>query len=409
MHSNTQVASLVTRKKQMVVGLLDQLCQQIEITETQYQTAKDRYEAVGLWLSRSNSPDLEQVQIYPQGSVALGTTIKPLASNEFDVDLVCHLPTLPHTSDARAIKALIGTRLKENAIYKGMLEEKQRCWRINYANEFHLDITPSIGNPYCHQAGELVPDKALAEWKPTNPKGYIIKFDQYAAISPRFYMTETKLAKGPYDGVDPLPEQTFSKPFLKRIVQLLKRHRDQMFVGKNQAYLAPISVIITTLVGWAYAKCATQQAYTDTFDFITAVIREMPTFIIIEMRSGGQHFRIENETTAGENFADKWNRNPRLAHAFYDWHHDALTSVESLLQIEGVDLFAESLSNKFGAKKEHVREALTGIIKPIGQARSAGVLAVAPVLGLITSQAYGSVAVPKNTFFGRNLRNDKNS
>lgn len=401
MHRDMQVAMLATRKKQMVVGLLDQLCQQIEITETQFQTAKSRYEAVGSWLSGSASPYLSQAQIYPQGSVALGTTIKPLACNEFDVDLVCHLPTLLPTSDARDIKALIGTRLKEHATYKGMLEEKQRCWRINYANEFHLDITPSIGNPSCYQGGELVPDKALAQWKPTNPKGYVGKFSQYAAITPHFYLAETNFAKAANDSVESLPEQTISKPFLKRIVQLLKRHRDQMFVGTTRADVAPISVIITTLAGWAYAKCATQQAYADTFDFITAVIREMPTFIRIEARSGQQHFIIENETTVGENFADKWNRDTRLAAAFYEWHRDALTSVESLLQVEGTDRFAESLSNKFGAMKEHVRETLTGIINPIGQARSAGLLAVAPTIGLITSQAHGSVAVPRNTFFGR--------
>lgn len=401
MNRDTQVALLATRKKQMVVGLLDQLCQQIEITETQYQTAKARYEAVGLWLSGSSSPYLDQAHIYPQGSVALGTTIKPLASNEFDVDLVCHLPTLPYTSDARAIKALIGTRLKEHATYKGMLEEKKRCWRINYANEFHLDITPSIGNPHCYQGGELVPDKALAQWKPTNPKGYIGKFDQYAVIRPRFYLAETNFSKAAYDNVEPLPEQTISKPFLKRIVQLLKRHRDQLFVDTIRADLAPISVIITTLAGWAYAKCATQMVHSDAFDFITAVIREMPTFIRIEMRSGQQHFVIENETTAGENFADKWNSDPRLAAVFYEWHRDVLTSVESLLQVEGADRFAESLSNKFGAKKEHVRESLAGITNPIGQARSAGLLAVAPAIGLITLQAHGSVAVPKNTFFGR--------
>lgn len=401
MHSDTQVALLVTRKKQMVVSLLDQLCQQIEITETQYQTAKARYEAVGLWLSGSSVPYLDQAQIYPQGSVALGTTIKPLSSNEFDVDLVCHLPTLLHTSDARAVKALIGTRLKEHATYKNMLEEKQRCWRINYANEFHLDITPSIGNPHCYQGGELVPDKALAQWKPTNPKGYMGKFDQYAALKPRFYLAETNFARAAYDSVESLPEQTISKSFLKRIVQLLKRHRDQLFVGTTRADVAPISVIITTLAGWAYAKCAMQQVYTDAFDFITAVIREMPTFIRYEVRSGRQHFIIENETTTGENFADKWNSDTRLATSFYEWHKDALTSVESLLQIEGTDRFAESLSSKFGAKKEHVQETLTGITNSIGQARFAGLLAVAPTLGLITSPAHGSVAVPKNTFFGR--------
>lgn len=401
MHREGQVTQLMARKKQMVVGLLDKLCQQVEITDTQFQTAKTRYEAVGAWLSASSTKHLEQVQIYPQGSIALCTAIKPLAANEFDVDLVCHLPSVGHTSSARAVKQLVGARLKEHATYKGMLEEKQRCWRINYANEFHLDITPSILNPRCQQDGELVPDKSLAEWKPTNPKGYINRFEHYAAIKPRFLLLERNFAEATYDSVQPLPEPTMSKPFLKRIVQLLKRHRDQQFVGSNRADLAPISVIITTLAGWAYAKCSTVQTYADEFDFITAVIREMPTFIGVEMRVGKPFYMIENETTAGENFADKWNQDPRRAVAFYAWHTDVLDSVESLLQIEGVDQFAESLSQKFGGKKDNVRETLSKFIAPIGQARSAGLLGIAPSIGLITSPSYGTVAVPKNTFFGR--------
>lgn len=400
MHIDTDVALLSVRKKQMVVGLLDQLCQQLDITETQYQTATDRYEAVGSWLAESAFPALNQAQIYPQGSIALGTAIKPIGSNEFDVDLVCYLPSLTVTSDAHIVKALIGSRLKEHATYRGMLEEKQRCWRINYANEFHLDITPSIDNPHCYQGGELVPDKTLAQWKPTNPKGYISKFEQYAATNPRFYLGETAFAEARAD-VAPLPEQSMTKPLLKRIVQLLKRHRDRMFVGTDCSDIAPISVIITTLAGWAYARCVAQQVHTDAFDLITAVIREMPNFIKIEMRSGQRFFIIENETTAGENFADKWNSDTRLASAFYEWHKDALTSIESLLLVEGVDRFAESLSYKFGAKKEQVRDTLASISTPISKARTTGSLIVVPTLGLATAPVWGSVPVPKNTFFGR--------
>jgi hypothetical protein len=77
-----------------------------------------------------------------------------------------------------------------------------------------------------------------------------------------------------------------SKPILKRIVQLLKRHGDKRFVNTAQSNLAPVSVIITTLAGWAYAKCAERQTYSDAFDFINAVIREMSTFIHTETRSG---------------------------------------------------------------------------------------------------------------------------
>lgn len=402
MHGGTAATLMAKRKKQMVVSLLDQLCQQIEVTESQYQSATSRYEAAGIWLAESSSPQLTRAKIYPQGSIALGTAIKPIGHNEFDVDLVCHFPDLPATSNAQAVKMLIGNRLKEHGTYRGMLEEKKRCWRINYANEFHLDITPSISNPQCPQGGELVPDRQLAQWKPTNPKGYIAKFEQYATIQPRFYLAEAALDKAFADAdITPLPDQTESKPLLKRIIQLLKRHRDQMFVGKTREEFAPISVIISTLAGWAYAKCATQQVHSDAFDLISAVISEMPSFIKVEIRSGQRFYVIENETTAGENFADKWNNDERLASAFYEWHKNALESIESLLSVEGVANFSESLSKSFGANKEQVRDTVASIINPISNARISGRLIVAPTLGLVTTPVLGSVAVPNNTFFGR--------
>lgn len=391
MQRDNQISFLTTRKKQEIVELLDRLGQQIEITETRYEEAKARYETVGTWLAESTSPYLHHSQIYPQGSIALGTTIKPLTTAEFDVDLVCLLPPLDYQLDAKVVKALIGDRLKEHGSYREMLIEKQRCWRINYANKFHLDITPSITNPSCHQGGELVPDKELSKWKPTNPRGYISKFDQYAAMKPTFspiYMDSVEARAT----IAPLPEQTMSKPILKRIVQLLKRHRDKRFANTPQSYLAPISIIITTLAGRAYAKCV-GQVYADAFDFITAVIREMPTFI----HGGSGQYVIENETTIGENFADKWNKDERLVMAFYEWHGDVLTSVESLLQMDGMDQIAEGLSNKFGVSKENV---LSSIIAPITRARTTGLLAVSPVVGLIKTSAAGAVPVKSNRFYG---------
>lgn len=400
MHSDARMKDLVALKKQMIVGLLDEVCQQIEITDTQFQTARVSYEAVGAWLTDSASEFLKTAQIYPQGSIALGTAIKPLTANEFDVDLVCHLPNVRNSSNAKAVKNLVGDRLKAHGTYSAMLEEKQRCWRLNYANEFHLDITPSIANPLCHQDGELVPDKALTLWKPTNPKGYVGKFRQYASLLPRFYFAETNFAAAASKSIEPLPVPTMSKPILKRIVQLLKRHRDNIFFGTSRASLAPISVIVTTLASWAYAKCATPAIHNDEFDFITAVIRAMPSFIRVENTPEGHRYFIVNETTTGENFADKWNSDPRLPEAFNGWHADLVSSIESLLLVEGMDQFADVLSRKFGAKKDGVRSTFVRHVNQIGQARLNGALSVAPTAGLIVSPSLGSVALPKNTFFG---------
>lgn len=77
---------------------------------------------------------------------------------ELDVDLARHLPSAGPVSHLWAGKALIGDRLKAHATHASTLEEMQRCWRLCYANEFRLDITPSIANPACGNGGELVPD-----------------------------------------------------------------------------------------------------------------------------------------------------------------------------------------------------------------------------------------------------------
>ena len=50
-----------------------------------------------------------------------------------------------------ALKKAIGDCLRDNGHYAPLLEEMPRCWRLNYANEFHMDITPSIPNPTCRR------------------------------------------------------------------------------------------------------------------------------------------------------------------------------------------------------------------------------------------------------------------
>src|SRR5262245_10437469 len=131
MHSEPQLRELTKHKKRLLVGVLDALFTQIDLTPSQYNTAKDRYEAVSGWLAEAESPFLKVASIYAQGSIALGTATKPIGRDEFDVDLVCHLPSVGSESDPAAVKALIGNRLKAHGKYANMLEEKRRCWRLS--------------------------------------------------------------------------------------------------------------------------------------------------------------------------------------------------------------------------------------------------------------------------------------
>ena len=210
MNADPRLIEVASHKRRMLAGTLDALFAQIDLTDSQYETAKARYKAVSVWLAEGESPFLQVASIYAQGSIAVGTANKPIGRAEFDVDLVCHLPSVGATSSPAAVKALIGDRLKAHASYASMLEEKQRCWRLCYANEFHLDITPSIRNPGCGNGGELVPDRALAAWKPTNPKGYAARFEQHAALRPRLTLREAAIAAKRAD-VEDFPEQEMRK------------------------------------------------------------------------------------------------------------------------------------------------------------------------------------------------------
>jgi hypothetical protein len=400
MHADPKLTELTSHKRRLLVATLDALFAQIDLTDSQYETAKNRYEAVSAWLAEGESPFLKVASIYAQGSIAVGTANKPIGRAEFDVDLVCHLPSVGATSNPAAVKALIGDRLKVHATYASMLEEKQRCWRLCYANEFHLDITPSIPNPACGNGGELVPDRALSAWKPTNPKGYAARFEQYAALRPRLYLREAAVAAKRAE-VEDFPDQEMRKPALKRIVQLLKRHRDVSFAATGRSELAPISIILTTLAARSYARCATGFVYADTYELILDVVRRMPEFIVLDERNGRLFYFIENETTAGENFADKWNLDPRLPQAFFGWHRDALAMLEELVGVEGKDRLGQVLQKSFGASQDAVRRAMAPLASAVGNARAAGSLLVAPSLGVVTAPAVGRVSARPNTFFGR--------
>ena len=384
-------------RKAETVGILERMCQALELTATQYDTAKSRYESVGTWLAEAESPLLRALSIYLQGSTALGTTVKPIGRNEHDVDLVAHMPNLGPLPPA-IVKKTIGDRLRANGNYAPLLVEMPRCWRLDYANEFHLDITPSIRNPECGNGGELVPDKALKEWKASNPKGYNALFDQRAELQPRMRMLKSEGAqdRARADSVEPYPIASGLKGMLRRTIQVAKRHRDVYFADLDPC-LAPISVVITTLAARSYEYCVGHFVYDSELDVVRDIIRHMPAFIETRMVGGRPHWFIWNETTSGENFAEKWNNDPSRAEAFFAWHACATADLDRLADIEGIDRLNKSLSELFGPAP--VTKAFDAMTQEVSAARRAGRLHVAPTVGLSIA-ATAATPVRANTFFG---------
>ena len=374
---------------------LERVGRTLDLTAAQVEQARDHYAAVGRWLADSPHPWLARSDIFVHGSIALGTGKRPLVGEEFDVDLIQRLVGASSHATPEGIKALVGDRLKANAVYAAMLEEMPRCWRLNYANQFHLDITPAVRHPLEPSPALVVPDRRLQRWVPTNPTGFRELFERRAALRLPLIVPRAGIRADVAD----FPLHLGPKGVLRRLVQLLKHHRDLAFQSPELADLRPISIVITALAARAYEFVALAGVpYESDYDLLLAVVECMPRFIVVNEHDPMRRYVIENETVRGENFADKWNTNPKLAYAFFHWHQNAVSALRTIAELEGQDQIARFTSREFG---EGVGERVLKQLKAetSGQ-RAAGRLSVHGTLGVVAQNVHASSPVRSNTFFG---------
>lgn len=127
--------------------LLAETAIRIELPPSMHRLAVERYEAVRNFVEREDSPLHDRVRIfYPQGSMAIRATIKSKKRGDgYDIDIVAELILPPQTPPGlvldllfHAINGLPGSQ------YHGKVERQTRCVTVYYADEMHLDITPTI-------------------------------------------------------------------------------------------------------------------------------------------------------------------------------------------------------------------------------------------------------------------------
>ena len=391
------VIEMEVAHKRVIVGLLEWACERIELTDSQAELAAERYNTIGHWLADGEHPLLAGATIYPQGSMRIHTTVRPVRRLEHDVDLICVLPHTGPQLGVADVHRLVGDRLREHATYRVMLERINRGWRLNYANEFHLDITPAVPDNGNGQNAILVPDRALKVWKESNPKEYATWFDAIARIQPLQASHGQRLLKA---DVEPLPEDISFHGALRRAVQVMKRHRDIQYLRRPDSDLcnAPISIVITTLAAHAYQHVARQAVHVDEFDLLLALVHTMRMFI--DEGVDGSLW-VPNPVNSRENFAEKWRVFPERYTAFVEWHTQFKSDVAALANARGIDEVKRQLAKMLGDDTATV--VLKEYTHRLSANRNASGLAVAKstagAVSVITATA-ASAAIRPNTFFG---------
>ena len=349
--------------------ILNNLVKSLEIADTAKEKAEKRYENIGNWLSRKESVLVEfNPEFYSQGSIRLGTTIKPLNDNEeYDLDAVCLLNNLSiDICTQKKVKELIGYELrlyvKANNFNKP-LDEGKRCWTLEYSDsaQFHMDILPSIpdekGFISMLESNNIAMDNietlhtltAISitdntstyydqidkNWNKSNPKGYHEWFQERCTVTQ--LITDSIGLEAKNESVEEIPTQPIKLP-LQKVIMILKRHRDIMFEKDTEH--KPISIIITTLSARAYNG-------TDNLaDTLSDIVNGIETKITCDMN---KNCVVLNPINPSENFADKWVDEPIKKENFFRWLRQIKIDYKYLV----TDDFYKNkllLENSFGSK-----------------------------------------------------------
>lgn len=324
---------------------LEALIELLDIPPSYYEKAVSRYKSMSDHFHRPESTIVHlDPTVYPQGSFRLGTVIRPILPEEgYDLDLVCRITGSKAHQSQKNIKESVGEEVKSYSRaqdFKVPPEEGKRCWTQQYQDDvdFHMDVLPSIPNEtsvhlILERAGvdSAIAREALAitdrtlpnyaaidpNWRQNNPKGYGIWFDQQMDVGGSARSARQVIFKQQsqpiYESVDDVPAYRLKTP-LQRSIQLLKRHRDQMF--RSDSDNKPISIIISTLAARAY------DGETDVAAALDGILQRMGSHVS-ETKP-----RVPNPVDPAEDFADRWN--PNLENNFWSWLRQAQNDFAAL-------------------------------------------------------------------------------
>ncbi|MGV3629872.1 MAG: SMODS domain-containing nucleotidyltransferase [Bacteroidota bacterium] len=302
--------------------LLARIAQQLELDSTRRERMESAYNAVYDLLKKDEDffDDIE-IELYAQGSTRIGTPVKPINGDDFDLDVVLHIFELYTDHDPVKVYNALVKALEKSEYYKSILEKKPRCVRLNYKGDFHMDILPGCMRTAFDKEKIAIPEKNMRDWSSGNPKGFSKWFLDIAnsvKSSVLEGLRQKLMLKAQIEQEDLPDDDVYSKTPLQRSVQLIKRYRDIYFQNKDYAVS---SIVLTTLMGHFYNQ---QDSIYQTIDEIMEAIREEHSKSI----RTGIRFQLKNPVNPDEIFTDSWTD----AHykAFYDFIDDFYTKWNEL-------------------------------------------------------------------------------
>lgn len=373
---------MLENKATQLDDLLDKMAEAIQLDDTRYDRMKSSYESVKSWIEKDEAFFRPyNFDVYPHGSVRILTTVKPIGKDEFDLDIVIHLTSnTPHTPQRiyTELKRCIEAYAKK---YGLKVEPKNRCVRLVYAGDFHMDILPALQENVIDQNRIKVPDRKLGDWVSSNPRGYSDWFIGKANLVKESLLEKSLKA-------EKLPTDSFKhKKPLQRAVQLIKRYRD-MYFQKDDTFKTS-SIILTTIAGEFYQG---EENIFDTIDNIISTIRTRVNQPIGRLK-------VLNPVNSDEDFTDSWDEHPEYYEAFKMFSIHLYNEWQKLKIGIGVPEEGIIMKGLFG--DDVFGKAQVSQTARIEELRKSNELVMTRTTGVLSASGkIGASTIKPNTFFG---------
>ena len=416
MNRNAPVSQLT--EAEATDTLLADVAIRIQLRQTHYNMAVERYQKISNLIERDNSPLKDRVDLfYPQGSMAIGATIaSKLKTDEFDLDVAAQLDLPVSVSPSEPLDLLFeAIRGEPGSRYYRMTKRRTRCVTVSYSDKMHIDITPLIRcqgtreresllfhdrpeDPQ-EQGKKLIANPyGFAEWFKANTppdQDFAGFFEKRAAEYERMAMLEAES--------EPVPphEPPFRKSKAVIVLQLLKRWRNVQYDTRQGR--RPPSILIAKLV-------ADAANHTDRLSEELLLQAQYMLSVFQKCHNEGKRIHVSNPVCDQDVLTDRWPETLQDQAVFLQDIESLVTKVARLVSDCNLVEMQKIMIELFG--EAPTTEAFQAFNERIGQeirdgrsqhhSKTGGLIIPASVANVPPSS--GTRRTPKHTFYGTERR-----
>jgi hypothetical protein len=220
---------------------------------------------------KAGKPECRVLSMKPQGSWPQETIINPPKDVEFDADFMIELEEVDGWDPSDYNDAIYQV-LDEDPVYGDMdapIEAKNRCIRVTYANDMHVDVVP-----YVNRAdGEHIINTKTNKWEANDSDGFT------AWMKERDDLTGGNM---------------------RRVIRLLKYLRDH-----HGWYEDTVSIILTTVVGNTI-KAENLLGDADCYSNVPVTLARVVSDLATWVSANNTRPQVEADDT---DFTHRWNEN----------------------------------------------------------------------------------------------------